>query len=97
MKGFVEEWGQRSNHRNGSEERVASCPILHFKSNSRIKVKEHRSGDLVCLTKSWPRSCLAKFEYFLSINDEARKNDPPSPSYGAAGEIRMTNTTRARQ
>jgi hypothetical protein len=38
-----------------------------------------------------------KFGYFLSINDEARKNDPPSPSYGAAGEIRMTNTTRARQ
>jgi hypothetical protein len=33
-----------------------------------------------------------KFGYFLSINDEARKNDPPSPSYGAAGEIRMRNT-----
>src|SRR6266446_5858463 len=46
MKGFMEEWDQGSNHRNDGKERIAGCRILHFKSNSRIKVKEHRSGGL---------------------------------------------------
>jgi hypothetical protein len=46
MKGFIEEWDQGRNHRDRSEEGTANCRIPHFKSNSRIKVKEHRSGDL---------------------------------------------------
>ena len=46
MKGFVEEWDQGRNHRDRSEERTANCRIPHFKSNSRINVKEYRCGDL---------------------------------------------------
>ena len=38
MKGFVEEWGQSSNHRSDGKERIASCHLLHLKSNSRINV-----------------------------------------------------------
>ncbi len=52
MKGFVEEWGQSSNDRNSGDERIPSQRILHFKSNGRIKVKEHRSGDL-CVAQAF--------------------------------------------
>ena len=46
MKGFVEEWGESSNHRKDGEEHIASRRILHLKSNGRINVKEYRCGDL---------------------------------------------------
>ena len=46
MKSFAQERRQCGNHRDRSKERVPNRRILHFKSNSRIKVKEHRSGDL---------------------------------------------------
>jgi len=46
MKGFVQEWRQSGNHHDRGKECVPNRRILHFKSNSRIKVKEHRSGDL---------------------------------------------------
>ena len=46
MKGFVEKWGESSNHRKDGEEHIASLRILHLKSNGRINVKKHRSEDL---------------------------------------------------